>query len=156
MFFTCNELIFFEIFFFQVMKLRSHEILSHPQMTYSPKPSSSRLKKFFQGKHLFKKKLPISSNTNAQPGLFQHIPNYVRKSLLRYLLEVWYRLIRNIMLTIATRQKNQLLNVFSIHSHEYLLKILLRWQLMLIRLIINCEIDWPCWAFSNIKTTCLN
>jgi len=79
------------------MKLRSHEILSHPQVNYTPKPSS-RLKKFFQGKHLFKKKLPISSNVNAQAGLFHQIPNYVRKSLLRYLLEVCYRLIRNIML----------------------------------------------------------
>jgi hypothetical protein len=68
------------------MKLRSHEILSNSKPILSTKPSS-RLKKFFQGKNLFKKK--ISSTTNSQQsGLLHGIPVYVRKSILRYLLEV--------------------------------------------------------------------
>ncbi len=71
------------------MKLRSHEILSNhitskPISTKSTSPS--RLKKFFKGKNLFKKKLP--SSIPQQPGLFHGIPDYVRKSILRYLLEV--------------------------------------------------------------------
>lgn len=72
------------------MKLRSHEILSHSKPVLSTKPSS-RLKKLFQGKNLFKKKHPITptSTTNSQPsGLLHGIPDYVRKSILRYLLEV--------------------------------------------------------------------
>lgn len=81
------------------MKLRSHEILSETK-------STSRFKKLFQGKNLFKKKLPITkpqptipTTTNSQQsGLLHGIPDYVRKSILRYLLEVWYRLIRNFML----------------------------------------------------------
>jgi hypothetical protein len=69
------------------MKLRSHEILSDHQTSkpISTKPSS-RLKKLFQGKNLFKKKL--QSSTPQQPTLLHGIPDYVRKSFLRYLLEV--------------------------------------------------------------------
>lgn len=65
------------------MKLRSHEILSatkHP--TRSPNPS--RFKQLFQKKTLFKKKI-------QQPhhhGLIHTIPDYVRKSVFRFLLEV--------------------------------------------------------------------
>ena len=76
------------------MKLRSHEILTHSKAPFTPKPSS-RLKKFFQGKNLFKRKLPSTNNNNnnntpAQSiGLLHAIPDYVRKSILRYLLEVW-------------------------------------------------------------------
>jgi len=68
------------------MKLRSHEILTNTKPNLSVKPSS-RLKKLFQGKNLFKKKIP-STNTSQQTGLLHGIPDYVRKSILRYLLEV--------------------------------------------------------------------
>ena len=69
------------------MKLRSHEILSN-RMNVKPisteKPS--RFKKLFQGKNIFKKK---SQSSNSQSSGFLHgIPDYVRKSILRYLLEV--------------------------------------------------------------------
>ncbi|CAF1528002.1 unnamed protein product [Adineta steineri] len=71
------------------MKLRSHEILSN-HMTSKPistKPSS-RFKKLFQTKNLFKKKHQLSSSsTPIQSGLLHEIPDYVRKSFLRYLLE---------------------------------------------------------------------
>lgn len=69
------------------MKLRSHEILSNPTPVLSTtvKPSS-RLKKLFQGKNLFKKKL--HSTNGQQTNLLHGIPDYVRKSILRYLLEV--------------------------------------------------------------------
>ena len=67
------------------MKLRSHEILSNSKPILSTKPSS-RLKKLFQGKNLFKKKLP--SINPQQSGLLHGIPDYVRKSLFRFLLEV--------------------------------------------------------------------
>jgi hypothetical protein len=61
------------------MKLRSHEILSNTK-------SSSRFKEFFQRKNLFKKK---PQSTTSQPSDRIHgIPDYVRKSILRYLLEV--------------------------------------------------------------------
>jgi len=64
------------------MKLRSHEIFSNSKPILTSKPSS-RLKKLFQGKNLFKK------TTNPQQnGLLHGIPDYVRKSILRYLLEV--------------------------------------------------------------------
>jgi hypothetical protein len=64
------------------MKLRSHEIFSNSKPILTPKPSS-RLKKLFQGKNLFKKTTNSQSN-----GLLHGIPDYVRKSILRYLLEV--------------------------------------------------------------------
>jgi hypothetical protein len=59
------------------MKLRSHEILStnkHP----------SRFKQLFQRKNLFKKK----PQQTKQHGLMHTIPDYVRKSIFRFLLEV--------------------------------------------------------------------
>lgn len=69
------------------MKLRSHEILSNPMKSKSiPNKTSSRFKKLFQGKNFFKKKLP--SSTTQESGLLHGIPDYVRKSILRYLLEV--------------------------------------------------------------------
>ncbi len=68
------------------MKLRSHEILSNSKPIISTKPSSC-LKKLFQGKNLFKKKIPSTTNPQ-QSGLLHGIPDYVRKSILRYLLEV--------------------------------------------------------------------
>jgi hypothetical protein len=69
------------------MKLRSHEILSnHIKSNPISTKSSSRLKKFFQGKNLFKKKHP--SSTPQKTGLLHGIPDYVRKSILHYLLEV--------------------------------------------------------------------
>jgi len=69
------------------MKLRSHEILSNNlnPTSISTKPSS-RFKQLFQRKNLFKKKL--QSSTPQQPTLLHGIPDYVRKSFLRYLLEV--------------------------------------------------------------------
>ncbi len=63
------------------MKLRSHEILStnkNPIRSSNP----SRFKQLFQRKNIFKKKSP------QQHGLIQTIPDYVRKSLFRFLLEV--------------------------------------------------------------------
>ena len=69
------------------MKLRSHEILNkqiNSQSISSKKPSC--LKKLFQGKSIFKKK--TSSLNSKQFGLLHGIPDYVRKSILRYLLEV--------------------------------------------------------------------
>lgn len=79
---------------FQNMKLRSHEILSHPYLppVTASTTSSSKFKQLFQRKAFFKKKsstsgtTPSSSSSNAR----NHIPNYVRKSLLRFLLEVGY------------------------------------------------------------------
>ncbi|UJR28119.1 hypothetical protein I4U23_009375 [Adineta vaga] len=73
------------------MKLRSHEILSTHITTkpMSNKPSS-RLKKLFHGKNLFKRKIQSSSTattTSSPTGLLHEIPDYVRKSFLRYLLE---------------------------------------------------------------------
>ncbi len=62
------------------MKLRSHEILStnkHPIQS----SNSSRFKQLFQRKNLFKKK-------QQQHGLIHTIPDYVRKSIFRFLLEV--------------------------------------------------------------------
>jgi hypothetical protein len=71
------------------MKLRSHEILcTNVKSNQTGKSSSSsRLKKLFQGKNLFKKKIP-STNNPQSTGLLHGIPDYVRKSILRYLLEV--------------------------------------------------------------------
>lgn len=73
------------------MKLRSHEILSNPPINSKPipiKPTSSRFKKLFQGKHFFKKKHQSSTTKTQETGLLHGIPDYVRKSILRYLLEV--------------------------------------------------------------------
>ncbi|CAF2815433.1 unnamed protein product [Rotaria sp. Silwood2] len=78
------------------MKLRSHEILSNHMNTKSiSTKKSSRLKKLFQGKNFFKKKkFPSSSSTtktattsHESGSLLHGIPDYVRKSILRYLLE---------------------------------------------------------------------
>lgn len=63
------------------MKLRSHEILStnkNPIRSSNP----SRLKQLFQRKNVFKKK------SQPSPGLIHTIPDYVRKSIFRFLLEV--------------------------------------------------------------------
>ena len=63
------------------MKLRSHEILStnnNPIRT----SNSSRLKQLFQRKNVFKKK------SQQSHGLIHTIPDYVRKSIFRFLLEV--------------------------------------------------------------------
>ncbi|CAF0875289.1 unnamed protein product [Adineta ricciae] len=68
------------------MKLRSHEILSgtkHP--TRSPNPS--RFKQIFQKKTLFKKKIQQQPHHHHH-GLIHTIPDYVRKSVFRFLLEV--------------------------------------------------------------------
>ncbi|CAF0962672.1 unnamed protein product [Adineta ricciae] len=77
------------------MKLRSHEILSTRINTKSiPNKPSSRLRKLFHGKNLFKKKIPPASSSSStgattplSTGLLHGIPDYVRKSFLRYLLE---------------------------------------------------------------------
>jgi hypothetical protein len=69
------------------MKLRSHEILSNSKPILSTKPSS-RLKKLFQGKNIFKKKFPSTTNPPQANGRLHGIPDCVRKSILRYLLEV--------------------------------------------------------------------
>jgi hypothetical protein len=63
------------------MKLRSHEILS-TKKTPIQSSNSSRFKQLFQRKNLFKKKEPHST------GLIHTIPDYVRKSIFRFLLEV--------------------------------------------------------------------
>lgn len=63
------------------MKLRSHEILStnkNPIRSSNP----SRLKQLFQRRNVFKKK------SQPSPGLIHTIPDYVRKSIFRFLLEV--------------------------------------------------------------------
>jgi hypothetical protein len=67
------------------MKLRSHEILStnkNPIRSSNP----SRFKQLFQRKNLFKKK--IQHHHTHQHGLIHTIPDYVRKSIFRFLLEV--------------------------------------------------------------------
>ncbi|CAF4120944.1 unnamed protein product [Rotaria socialis] len=71
------------------MKLRSHEILSNPILNSKSIPTkpSSRFKKLFQGKSFFKKKPQSSSTRTHESGLLHGIPDYVRKSILRYLLE---------------------------------------------------------------------
>lgn len=66
------------------MKLRSHEILS-TNKTSIRSSNPSRLKQLFQPKNLFKKKFHQSSQ---QHGLIHTIPDYVRKSIFRFLLEV--------------------------------------------------------------------
>ncbi|CAF3781227.1 unnamed protein product [Rotaria sordida] len=79
----------FSAYYFKAMKLRSHEILSNPMKskTISIK-KSSRFKKLFQGKNFFKKKKISSLTTTHEAGSLLHdIPDYVRKSILRYLLE---------------------------------------------------------------------
>lgn len=70
------------------MKLRSHEILSAGKKPISSSSSNhpSRLKKLFQPKNLFKKK--FQQQSNHQNGIAQAIPDYVRKSIFRFLLEV--------------------------------------------------------------------
>jgi hypothetical protein len=68
------------------MKLRSHEILStnkNPIRSSNP----SRLKQLFQRKNLFKKKFQHQQQ-HHQHGLIHTIPDYVRKSIFRFLLEV--------------------------------------------------------------------
>jgi hypothetical protein len=68
------------------MKLRSHEILS---TTKNPirSSNSSRFKQLFQRKNLFKKKFQHPQQQH-QHGLIHTIPDYVRKSIFRFLLEV--------------------------------------------------------------------
>ena len=70
------------------MKLRSHEILStNKNPIRSPNPS--RFKQIFQRKNLFKKKFQQHPSTPTQHhGLIHTIPDYVRKSIFRFLLEV--------------------------------------------------------------------
>lgn len=69
------------------MKLRSHEILSTPMKSKSiSNKTPSRFKKLFQGKNFFKRK--VQSTTPQESGFLHGIPDYVRKSILRYLLEV--------------------------------------------------------------------
>ena len=63
------------------MKLRSHEILSTNKNPIRPS-NSSRFKQLFQRKNVFKKK------SQPSPGLIHTIPDYVRKSIFRFLLEV--------------------------------------------------------------------
>jgi hypothetical protein len=68
------------------MKLRSHEILStnkNPIRSSNP----SRFKQLFQRKNVFKKKFQ-QSQQQQHHGLIHTIPDYVRKSLFRFLLEV--------------------------------------------------------------------
>ncbi|CAM4829637.1 unnamed protein product [Rotaria magnacalcarata] len=67
------------------MKLRSHEILSSGK---KPIQSShpSRFKQLFQRKNVFKKKFQQQSHQHH--GLVHTIPDYVRKSIFRFLLEV--------------------------------------------------------------------
>jgi len=67
------------------MKLRSHEILStNKNSIRSSNPS--RFKQLFQPKNLFKKKFQ-HPQTHSH-GLIHTIPDYVRKSIFRFLLEV--------------------------------------------------------------------
>ncbi|CAF0890016.1 unnamed protein product [Rotaria sp. Silwood1] len=71
------------------MKLRSHEILSTNKKPFGPSSSSShpsRFKQLFQRKNLFKKK--FQQQSTHQHGLVHSIPDYVRKSIFRFLLEV--------------------------------------------------------------------
>lgn len=70
------------------MKLRSHEILSTNKNSIRSSSSSnpSRFKQLFQKKNLFKKK--FHQPTTHQHGLIHTIPDYVRKSIFRFLLEV--------------------------------------------------------------------
>jgi hypothetical protein len=70
------------------MKLRSHEILStNKKPTQSS--NSSRFKQLFQRKNLFKKKFQQQQQQHKhQHGLIHTIPDYVRKSIFRFLLEV--------------------------------------------------------------------
>jgi len=65
------------------MKLRSHEILSEPNVKVH---STSRFKQLFQRKNLVKKK-PAPSPLPTASHLRHAIPHYVRKSILRFLLE---------------------------------------------------------------------
>ncbi|CAF0820377.1 unnamed protein product [Rotaria sp. Silwood1] len=74
------------------MKLRSHEILSnHINKKSISTKKSSCLKKLFHGKNFFKKKKissTITTTSSHESGNLLHdIPDYVRKSILRYLLE---------------------------------------------------------------------
>ena len=71
------------------MKLRSHEILStnkNPIRSANP----SRLKQIFQRKNIFKKKFQQHPPQSQQHhhGLIHTIPDYVRKSIFRFLLEI--------------------------------------------------------------------
>ena len=66
------------------MKLRSHEILSTPLTPIRSSANPSRLKQLFQRKNLFKKK----QSTAHPTGLIHQIPDYVRKSIFRFFLEV--------------------------------------------------------------------
>ena len=68
------------------MKLRSHEILSTNKNPIRSS-NSSRFKQLFQRKNLFKKKFQQQPQTH-QHGLIHTIPDYVRKSIFRFLLEV--------------------------------------------------------------------
>ncbi|CAF2405632.1 unnamed protein product [Rotaria sp. Silwood2] len=71
------------------MKLRSHEILSTNKKPLGSSSSShpSRFKQLFQRKNIFKKKFQQQQSTH-QHGLVHAIPDYVRKSIFRFLLEV--------------------------------------------------------------------
>lgn len=72
---------------FQAMKLRSHEILTtHINSPGLSTKSASRFKQLFQRKNLFKKK--PSPSIPPAASLAHAIPDYVRKSILRFLLEV--------------------------------------------------------------------
>ncbi len=66
------------------MKLRSHEILSTNKNPIRSS-NSSRFKQLFQRKNLFKKKF---QQPQQHHGLIHTIPDYVRKSIFRFLLEV--------------------------------------------------------------------
>ncbi len=66
------------------MKLRSHEILS-TNKTPIRSTNPSRFKQLFQRKNLFKKKFQQHQQSH---GLIHTIPDYVRKSIFRFLLEV--------------------------------------------------------------------
>jgi hypothetical protein len=73
------------------MKLRSHEILGTPKTSTCHTINPSRFKQLFQRKNLFKKKPSAATTTSsATPsvGLIHQIPDYVRKSLFRFLLDV--------------------------------------------------------------------
>ena len=67
------------------MKLRSHEILS-TNKNLIQSSNSSRFKQLFQSKNLFKKKFQRQSTHHH--GLIHTIPDYVRKSIFRFLIDV--------------------------------------------------------------------
>ena len=71
------------------MKLRSHEILSTNKDPIRSK-HSSRFKQLFQRKRLFKKKFQQQPIHNHHHGLIHTIPDYVRKSIFRFLIDIFH------------------------------------------------------------------